>query len=89
MILGGTVSRMKMTVDLPDGLVQEAQDVARAEGTTLRALVADGLRLVVDRHRSESRFRMPDAAVDGNGLRPEVQEAGWDRLRAMIYGDRT
>jgi predicted component of type VI protein secretion system len=79
---------MKTTVDLPETLVREAQDVARAEGITLRALVEDGLRAVLERRRSESGFRLADASVDGNGLRPEFRDTGWDNLRAAIYGDR-
>jgi hypothetical protein len=78
---------MKTTVDLPDALVHEAQEVARAEGTTLRTLVEDGLRVALERRRSGSRFRLPDASVDGNGLRPEFRDAGWDELRAAAYGD--
>jgi hypothetical protein len=79
---------MKTTVDLPAALVREAQDVARAEGTTLRTLVEDGLRVALERRRSGSRFRLPDASVDGNGLRPEFRDAGWDDMRVAIYGDR-
>ena len=79
---------MKTTVDLPEALVREAQDVARAEGTTLRALVEDGLRVVLERRRSAARFRLPDASVGGNGLRAEFRGAGWDDVRAAIYGDR-
>lgn len=79
---------MKTTVDLPEALVREAQDVARAEGSTLRALVEDGLRTVLERRRRGSGFRLPDASVDGNGLRPEFRGAGWDELRAAAYGDR-
>ena len=79
---------MKTTVDLPEALVREAQDVARAEGTTLRTLVEDGLRIALERRRTGSRFRLPDASVDGNGLRPEFRGAGWDDLRTAIYGDR-
>jgi hypothetical protein len=79
---------MKTTVDLPDALVREAQDVARAEGTTLRTLVEDGLRVALERRRAGSRFRLPDASVDGNGLRPEFRDASWDDIRAAIYGDR-
>jgi hypothetical protein len=82
------VSSMKTTVDLPEALVREAQDVARAEGTTLRALVEDGLRVALERRRSRSGFRLPDASVGGNGLRPEFRDAGWDELRAAIYGGR-
>jgi hypothetical protein len=82
------VSSMKTTVDLPEALVREAQDVARAEGTTLRALVEDGLRVALERRRSPSGFRLSDASVGGNGLRPEFRDAGWDELRAAIYGGR-
>ncbi|WP_232303975.1 type II toxin-antitoxin system VapB family antitoxin [Pseudofrankia sp. DC12] len=80
---------MKTTVDLPDALVREAQDVARAEGTTLRALLEDGLRAVLARRRSATRFELPDASVGGKGVRPELRGAGWDDLLAASYGDRT
>jgi len=83
-----TVSSMKTTVDLPEVLVREAQDVARAEGTTLRNLVEDGLRVALKQRRAGSLFRLPDASVNGNGLRPEFRGVGWDELRAAIYGDR-
>lgn len=79
---------MKTTVDLPDALVHAAQEVARAEGTTLRKLVEDGLRAALERRRAASQFRLPDASVDGRGLRPEFQDAGWHEMRAAAYGDR-
>ncbi|WP_239328524.1 type II toxin-antitoxin system VapB family antitoxin [Frankia sp. CiP3] len=79
---------MKTTVDLPEVLVREAQDVARAEGTTLRNLVEEGLRAALERRRSASQFRLPDASVNGNGLRPEFRDSGWNEVRAAIYGDR-
>jgi hypothetical protein len=79
---------MKTTVDLPEALVHEAQNVARAEGTTLRALVEDGLRAALARRQSGRRFQLADASVDGNGLRQEFRGAGWEELRVAIYGDR-
>lgn len=79
---------MKTTVDLPDALVREAQEVARAEGITFRTLVENGLRIVLERRRAGSRYRLPDASVDGNGLRPDLRDAGWDDIRGAIYGDR-
>ena len=41
---------MKTTVDLPDELLREVQQVARAEGTTMRSLLEEGLRAVLARH---------------------------------------
>jgi len=79
---------MKTTVDLPAALVREAQEVARAEGTTLQILVEDGLRAALERRRSGSRFCLPDVSVDGNGLRAEFRDVGWDETRAAVYGDR-
>jgi hypothetical protein len=79
---------MKTTIDLPEPLLREAQELARAEGTTLRALVEDGLRATLARRRAGERFRLPDASVDGRGLRPEFEGAGWEEMRAAIYGDR-
>lgn len=78
---------MQTTVDLPEAPVREAQDVARAEGTTLRALVEEGCVSPLERRHS-SGFRLPDASVGGKGLRPEFQDAGRDELRAAIYGGR-
>lgn len=79
---------MKTTVELPDALVREAQEVARVEGTTLRNLVEDGLRVALERRRAGFRFQLPDVSVGGNGLRPEFRDASWDDVRAAIYGDR-
>ena len=68
---------MKTTIDLPEALLREAQEMARAGGTTLRAFVEDGLRTVINRRRSAARFTLPDAVVDGNGLQPGARGLSW------------
>lgn len=82
------VGRMKTTMDLPDELFREVQRVARDEGVSMKSLMEEGLRAVLERHRSASRFRLPDVSVGGNGLRPEFRDASWEQLRAAAYGDR-
>ena len=82
------VSHMKTTVDLPDELLREAQQVARDEGVSMKSLLEEGLRAVLERHRGPSRFELPDASVAGNGLQPAFRHASWDELRAAAYGDR-
>ncbi|NIJ12876.1 hypothetical protein FHU38_003220 [Saccharomonospora amisosensis] len=77
---------MKTTVNLPDELLREAQNLARREGTTLRNLIESGLRTVVQQRTGESRFTLEDASVDGRGLRPEFRGAGWEHIRDVIYG---
>ena len=79
---------MKTTLDIADPLLKEARKLAQREGTTLRALVEQGLRRVVDEKAQRKRFRLRDASFDGNGLRPELGDAGWERLRDLAYEGR-
>ncbi len=82
------VTHMKTTVDLPDELLHEAQQLARAEGTTLKSVLEEGLRAVIARHRGTASYTLRDASVPGNGLRPEFAEGSWEKIRAASYGDR-
>jgi hypothetical protein len=82
------LTHMKTTVELPDDLLREAQHIARAEGTTLRSVLEEGLRAVVARYRSAQQFTLRDASIGGCGLNPEFAEAGWTRIREISYGDR-
>ncbi len=79
------VSRMKTTVNLPDELLREAQELARQERTTLRALIEAGLRTVIRQRSANSPFVLTDASVDGHGLQPALREATWEQIRNTIY----
>jgi hypothetical protein len=76
---------MKTTVNLPDELLREAQEIARRERTTLRELIETGLRTVVKQRSGESRFVLEDASVDGCGLQPPFRGARWEQVRDAIY----
>ncbi len=80
---------MKTTIDLPDELLLQAQRIARAESTTLKSLMEEGLRAVIARHGAGSAFVLRDASVGGHGLQPELRDASWAEIREMIYGDRS
>jgi predicted transcriptional regulator len=82
------VTHMKTTVELPDDLLREAQRIARAEGTTLRSVLEEGLRAVIARYLSSQQFTLRDASVGGHGLNPDLADAGWAQIRAVSYGDR-
>jgi hypothetical protein len=65
---------MRTTVDLPDELLRDARQRAAREGTTLTALLADGLRLRLGSGgapRRARRRRLPISRV-GGGLRPGI-----------------
>ncbi|REJ73716.1 MAG: DUF2191 domain-containing protein [Acidobacteria bacterium] len=79
---------MKTTVDIADALAAQAKEIAARDGTTLRALLEAGLRLVIEQRSSQPRFRLRDASLGGRGLRPEIRDADWEGVRDLIYRGR-
>lgn len=84
----GMVSHMKTTVDISDALLTEARRTARRKGTTLKALIEQGLRTVLDEEADRPAFALRDVSVTGDGLQRDVRGAGWDEIRDLAYGDR-
>jgi len=82
------MTHMKTTVELPDELLREIQRLARAEGTTMRSLMEEGLREVIARHLAAGRFTLRDASVPGEGVSAQFADATWAQLREAAYGDR-
>lgn len=82
------VTHMKTTIVIADPLLSEAREVAAAQGTTLRALVEEGLRLALATRVSSAPFRLRDAAYRGDGLQPGIDLADWEQVLALIYEDR-
>jgi hypothetical protein len=80
---------MKTTVEISDPLLKDARALAAREGTTLRALIEQGLRHVVaDKKRSKRPFKLRKASFKGRGLTPEAAELGWEKIRELIYEGR-
>ena len=83
------VSHMKTTIEIPDSLLGRVKEVCRREGTTLRALVEEGLRGVVERRAKAKRpFKLKDASYGAGGMHPNVRDGGWERLRDLAYEGR-
>ena len=77
---------MKTTVEIPEALFKKAKEIAAREKTTLRSLIEDGLRRVVELHRRQKQpFKLRKASFRGKGLQPDVAEGSWERMREMIY----
>ncbi len=80
------VTRMKTTVEISDQALQEAKRVAAQEGTTLRALLEDGLRRVLaERRRRRAGFRLRKVTFKGRGMSPEFAGASWAEMRDAAY----
>lgn len=79
---------MKTTLDISDPLLREARKLAARERTTLRALVEQGLRQVVTEKREKADFRLRKASFKGRGLRAELADADWQKVRDLAYEGR-
>ncbi|MBP7639082.1 MAG: type II toxin-antitoxin system VapB family antitoxin [Kiritimatiellae bacterium] len=79
---------MKTTIDISNALYEEVRRVAQVEGTTVRALVEEGLRHTLAEHRRRVPFTLRNATFKGNGLRPEFAGASWDQIRNSVYEGR-
>jgi len=76
-------------MDIPDSLLARARRLAAARGTTLRQLVIDGLRAVVENSaRHPTPFRLRDASFGQGGLAEGLDETHWDRIRDLAYEGR-
>lgn len=79
---------MKTTVDIPNSILEEARKVAAREGTTVRALVEQGLRRLISERKRTGAFHLRKATFKGEGLQPSVAGASWERIRDMAYEGR-
>jgi hypothetical protein len=82
------VSNMKTTIDIADSLLDAARTLAAREGTTVRSLVEEGLRMAIARREVGEPFRLRPASFRGDGVRPEVSLESWEDVRGFIYGER-
>jgi hypothetical protein len=77
---------MRTTINLPDGLAEEAKARARERGRTFTSLVVDGLRRVLDDEPS-SHDGEPLPAYGDPGIRPLVDLADREALGAALDAD--
>jgi len=76
---------MKTTVEISDSLMREARKLAKREGLTFRDLVERGLHRVVAESKQDKPFKLRSVTFKGNGLRPELRGASWEKIRELIY----
>jgi len=79
---------MKTTIDIADPVLEQARRLAARQGTTVKALVEQGLRRVIADSAKDTAFRLRKASFKGEGLQPELEGAAFDRLRELAYEGR-
>ncbi len=82
------VVRVKTTVDIAEAMLREAKLIAAREGTTLKALVEEGLRHVIDARAEETTgFRLRDARFrGGGGGAPGIDPDDWMAIKHLVRG---
>ena len=76
---------MKTTIDISDDLAAQAKQLARREGTTLRAIIEQGIRLKLAQSSNNQPFQLPDRSVSGQGLQAEFRDKTWEEIREAAY----
>jgi hypothetical protein len=85
-------THMKTTIEVSDALLTSAKKLAQKNQTTLRALIEEGLRRVVNDQpiKAKSAFKLADARVRGKAmLMPDAQqwrELETEHLAATVNG---
>jgi hypothetical protein len=77
---------MKTTLDLQDELLMRAKVLSKRTGRPLRALVEEGLRLVLSKQRETNRYQLPDCSVGEPDAANPLEALSWQDLRDEIYG---
>jgi hypothetical protein len=81
------VVRMKTTVDIAEAMLREAKLIAAREGTTLKALVDEGLRHVIDeREREKTGFRLRDCRYGSGGGVEGIDINDWMSMKHLTRG---
>jgi hypothetical protein len=75
---------MKTTVEITDSLLAQARQLAAARSTTLRQIVEEGLRKVIETKPGQP-FRLRDGSFGSRGMRRKMT---WDEIRDEIYQGR-
>ena len=73
---------MKTTINLPDGLVEQAKQRAAERGCTFTTLVTEGLHLVLQPASAATRAPLPTWGNKGDRVLVDIDDpdAVWDAL---------
>jgi hypothetical protein len=80
------VAHMKATIDIADAVLMEAKLIAAREGITLRALVEEGLRRVIDDRAAATSFELRDASYGEGGGASGVNPDDWMSIKHIVRG---
>ena len=77
---------MKTTIDIASNILSRSKSLAREQKVTLRALVEEGLELVLQKRQAGRQAAVKPVTFKGEGLSPAYKGASWERIREAAYG---
>ena len=83
----GSMGKVKTTLDIHDDLLTRAKRHARETRRPLRAVVEEGLRLVLSKETHTESYVLPDCSYGGPEINDPLASYTWSELRDIIYGD--
>ncbi|HEY8943334.1 MAG TPA: hypothetical protein VIM73_03685 [Polyangiaceae bacterium] len=79
---------MKTTLDIHDTLLARAKTLSKRTGRPLRALVEEGLQLVLaNQSQPLKKYDLPDCSVGSSTAPDPLASWSWQDLRDEIYGE--
>lgn len=85
-VFNSAVSYMRTTIEISDPLLLRAKEFASSENTLLRALVENDLRKALEDKETRTKpFRLKQVTFVGQGLQPQAQGVGRERIRELAY----
>ena len=76
---------MKITVEIAESLLAEAEVYTAAHSLTLRELLEEGLRVVLQKKRANETVCLRDGSFQGRGMQRDLS---WPEIRERIYEGR-
>lgn len=81
------MARMKTTLGIQDALLERAKRHAKKVRRPLRAVVEEGLRLLLSEPTAPPKYVLEDASVGRSGVDDPLENLSWQDLREEIYGE--
>jgi len=75
---------MKTTIEIADSLLVEARRLAASRSTSLRQIIEEGLRKVIET-KPQQPFQLRDGSFGSGGMRRKMT---WDEIRDEVYQGR-
>lgn len=79
---------MKTTAEIQDALLERTRRHARRCGRSLRSLIEEVFRLVLQSEAASPPYALPDRSVGEAGSPNPLESLSWQDLRDEIYARR-